>query len=245
MVYGAVCRSTPMQWERRAVSPAAVTEASSGLSFKHLEWSPGVSMWPLRAFWQFISWLRRPRDPCLKVRSCRSVCWRGGRGGVSVYLYCMSLVVCFGVSMHTFEPTVVSVSFTPACNLISNTCHIMNPKWCYSFIKLINCQLSVLLPSLWFQINRLHWIMVSLETQKGGWVEAPPNHLSAKRINNAGWPSITHSDLDGGGPAWDGAYHTARRSALWKLNSSSRLLQKLLSKRPVSMNGTTADYSPL
>lgn len=53
--------------------------------------------------------------------------------------------------------------------------------------------------------------MVSLETREGGWVEAPRSHLSAKRINNAGWPSITHLDLDGGGPAWDGAYHAATR----------------------------------
>lgn len=36
--------------------------------------------------------------------------------------------------------------------------------------------------------------MVSL--QEGGGVEAPPNHLSAKGINNAGWSGITHS-------AWD------------------------------------------
>lgn len=34
-------------------------------------------------------------------------------------------------------------------------------------------QLSALLLSLRFQIYRLHWIMVSLETQEGGRVEAP------------------------------------------------------------------------
>lgn len=39
-------------------------------------------------------------------------------------------------------------------------------------------------------------------------MEAPQNHLSAKRINNARCPSITHSEHGWRGPGWDGAYHT-------------------------------------
>lgn len=100
---------------RRRRAPAAATEASSGLSFKHLEWSPGVSMWPLRAFWQFISWLRRARDLCLKLRSCRSACW-------SVYL--SYNVLCLGTKKHAYLCTCcwvnvsIYMSFTPARNLI-------------------------------------------------------------------------------------------------------------------------------
>lgn len=40
--------------------------------------------------------------------------------------------------------------------------------------------------------------MVSLETHKGGWVEALRIICLLRGINNAGWPSITQSDLDGG-----------------------------------------------
>lgn len=60
-------KDTPTQRGRRV--PAADTEASSGLSFKHLEWSAGVSMWPLVDFWQITSWLRRARDLCFKLET--------------------------------------------------------------------------------------------------------------------------------------------------------------------------------
>lgn len=48
--------------------------------------------------------------------------------------------------------------------------------------------------------------------ERGGWVEAPLNHLSAKNVNNAGKPGIRHSDLKSKPDhLMDGGYFAAGR----------------------------------
>lgn len=90
-----------------------------------------------------------------------------------------------------------------------------------------------------FQIYRLHWVKVSLETEEWLSRSPHPNHLSAKRINNSGWPSIT----DSGRCVWERKYHPATvRRAVWQLNSSS---DYLLSNVPIRMTWATTDYFQL
>lgn len=115
---------------RRRRALAAVAEASSGLSFKHLKWSPGVSMWPLRAFWQFISWLRRARDPRSELRSCRCVCSRSKSVSPTSLFLCWCVSV--QLSMPSFAPALYT--FTPAWTQYPTLACMMNAKWCYSLI---------------------------------------------------------------------------------------------------------------
>lgn len=65
-------------------------------------------------------------------------------------------------------------------------------------------QLSALLLSLRFQIYRLHWIMVSLETQEGGWVEAPLRIIRLLKglIMQAGLVSPTQTWMVGPCMGW-------------------------------------------